>query len=87
MKLLLCKNCGDVFSISTQKEKTCSCGKTTGMYTDNLNAWYTGDFAVPIGFANTDFNFALRVQPQSGIGQTFTAFIIPKVCETFKKVG
>jgi hypothetical protein len=46
MKLLLYGKCGDVFSISTKKKKTCECGATKGMYTDNLNAWYSGDAAL-----------------------------------------
>ncbi len=37
MKLLYCEHCGDMFNL-TGKMKKCSCGKTFGKYTDDINA-------------------------------------------------
>ncbi len=67
--------------------KFCVCGETFGVYTDGLNAEYGGDDAVPLGFANSSFSAALRKQPESGWGESFEAFVIPKKCETYKKVS
>ena len=83
MKLLLCRNCGDVFSLS-KNTKSCSCGETKGRYIDNLNAWYSGIDALPLGFANNSFITAINNQPDSGWGKSFEAFVIEKDCETFK---
>jgi hypothetical protein len=64
--------------------KHCDCGGTTGMYIDEINANYSGRYAVPLGIDNNSF-----IDARNNIGQTsttFEAFIIPKNCETFKKV-
>lgn len=85
MKLLLCRNCGDIFPLLKQ-HRECSCGETYGKYLDDLNAEYCGDHAVPLGFANSTFLKALREQPARGMGVEFTAFVIAKECKTMKKV-
>jgi hypothetical protein len=36
-----------------------------------------------LGFANNSLENAIKNQPQSGIGELFTAFVIPKQCSTF----
>ena len=81
MKLLYCNNCGSIFNL-TYGEKTCGCGKTRGKYNDNLNAEYSGEDAIPIGFNNYTFATALNSQPDNGMGERFEAFIIPKKCDT-----
>ena len=86
MKLILCKECSDVFKLSQEEVRTCSCGKCSGKYTDYLNAWYSGEPAVPIGFANRSLIKAIKLQPQEGMGEKFEAFVIPKDCPTFKKL-
>jgi len=86
MKLLLCKGCGDVFSIRVDEERSCTCGKTKGEYVNKLDAIYSGDDAIPLGFRNGSFVDALRNQPDSGFGDDFTAFVISKDCPTFRKV-
>jgi hypothetical protein len=83
MKLLLCLECDDVFNLDYE-EKNCKCGKTRGKYVDQINAVYSGH-AVPLGFNNISLAAAVRNQPEQGEGEEFTAFIIPKVCPTFKK--
>lgn len=83
MKLLFCKDCGSVFSLSYE-EKKCDCGKTSGKYQiDGLHAEYSGQ-GIPIGFANNSFGFALKHQPKQGLGQEFQAFVIPEICSTFE---
>lgn len=78
MKLLFCKSCFDLFSLSGEL-KSCGCGKSSGNYlSDGLNA-------VPIGFSNPSFIAAIETQPKQGQGKDFTAFIIPENCKTFKK--
>lgn len=85
MKLLLCKECQDIIRLVDVK-RTCKCGKVGGRYIDDLNAVYFGDMAVPIGFANSSLVSAVRNQPKNGMGENFTAFVIPKVCSTYKLV-
>ena len=86
MKLILCKNCEDIVRLR-KEERFCKCGKCSGKYTDNLNAWYKGgDNVVPLGFANSSLISALRNQPKEGWGENFTAFVIPEICDTFKKI-
>lgn len=84
MKLLFCGICGDIFNLDLT-EKTCRCGETKGKYVNLLNAVYSGDKAIPLGIANHTFRNALQNRPISGKGETFTAFVIPQNCETFKK--
>lgn len=84
MKLLYCRECGDIFSLRTE-EKRCRCkAKTRGAYeADCLHAWYAGDSAVPLGALNGSFHDAVRNQPLGGLGEHFEAFVIPQVCPTF----
>ena len=59
MKLIFCKECQSVFSLSFSK-KTCDCGKSWGRYMrDGLNAEYGGT-VIPLGFANASFIAALN---------------------------
>lgn len=89
MKLLFCKKCQDIFKL--QKEiRSCFCGDTKGRYLDNLNAEYSGKYAIPLRFANSTLVAAIRVyddnwQIHKEHGIEFKAFIIPKKCDTFKR--
>ena len=83
MKLLFCKNCQDIVRLFDET-RVCKCGKTSGAYINELDAWYSGDYAIPIGFQNSSLGTALRNQPEEGLGFNFTAFVIPKECPTFK---
>lgn len=85
MKLIFCSHCSDVFKLHLGKTKKCGCGRSWGQYGDYLNATY-GGLAVPLGFANPSLVEAMKGQPIDGDGKTFTAFVIPKNCPTFKKV-
>ena len=86
MKLLFCTKCGDMFAVIPKKIRSCECGAVSGAYEDDgLNAWYAGNTAVPFGFLNSSFMAAVIQQPERGNGKEFTAFVIPKVCPTFKK--
>jgi hypothetical protein len=87
MKLLLCVNCQDVIRLIHNEERTCLCGRVKGKYLDEINAVYSGDSAIPIGFNNSDLSCALQEQPKSGMGKRFEAFVIPQECLTFKKNG
>ncbi len=85
MKLVLCTNCGSVFSLAVGRVKTCDCGQCSGQYTDNLYAEYTGINAIPLGFANQSLVGAIKNQPENGMGKEFTAFVIPKDCGTLRR--
>jgi len=85
MKLILCTKCQDVVRLIQENERSCECGNCSGQYTDELNAWYKGDTVIPLGFANNTLLMALLNQPDCGWGENFTAFVIPKECDTFKK--
>lgn len=81
MKLLYCPNCGDLFNLSYET-KSCMCEHSSGKYTDDINAIYSG--GIPIGFANSSFIKAIKNQPEKGMGEVFTAFVIPQICPTMK---
>lgn len=83
MKLLLCIECSDVFSL-TYDEKKCGCGKTSGKYVDKLNATYSGS-AIPLGFNNRSLIDSVVEYHKTGKGIDFTAFVIGSDCRTFIK--
>ncbi|PYF05637.1 hypothetical protein BJ095_11746 [Ureibacillus chungkukjangi] len=82
MKLLMCLECNDIFNLD-MSEKSCRCGRSKGKYINHQLAEYTGKSAVPLGFSNPSIIQAIKDQPNEGMGKEFTAFIIPKNCETF----
>lgn len=84
MKLLYCKGCGAVFSLSMDKRE-CFCGGCGGYYIDVINARWWGE-AIPLGFQNSSFNWALVNQPPLPSGILFNAFVIEHDCTTFKRV-
>jgi len=79
MKLLLCKKCSEIYSLS-KETKTCTCGKTSGRYLDKGNIEYTGgDNVFVLGFSNSSLINALIEHKDSNVmGTEFTAFVIPK---------
>lgn len=87
MKLLLCLICEDVIRLPSDKQEiSCNCGETKGKYLDSLNAEYSGKNAIPLGFDNSSLVRAVQRQPESGIGYRFEAFVIPRTCDTFRRV-
>lgn len=84
MKLLFCKSCQDVFRL-TGIERACRCGAVRGRYVDDINAVYAGSDAVPLGFKNSIFAWAVTKQPEEGEGLRFDAFVIPVECATFQR--
>ncbi|AIF53535.1 hypothetical protein [Pelosinus sp. UFO1] len=92
MKLLYCRECGDVFNLAFSK-KSCTCGKVYGQYEeDGLHATYSGS-GIPLGIHNISFSSAIIEQDalnrQMEIpfqGSRFEAWVIPKNCDTFKKL-
>jgi hypothetical protein len=84
MKLLYCRNCGDVFSLKRcepSEARRCTCGGTSGYYVDDLNAVYSGQQAIPLGFDNPDF---LRAVGSAGrTAKVFIAFVMPDPATTF----
>jgi hypothetical protein len=84
MKLLYCKKCGDIFNL-THKEKICSCGETSGLYIDNINAEIKGD-CIPLGFANSTFRAAFKIRRlEPDTNPLFTAFFIPENAESVRR--
>lgn len=81
MKLIHCNKCGDVVTLRVH-ERWCECGSSGGRYlADRLHAEIWGE-CTPLGFHNALFGNALNAQPEEGMGRSFEAFIIPKVCPT-----
>ncbi len=86
IKLLFCRNCKRVFSLTGTKQD-CPCGECGGVYPDGVNAQIWGN-ALPLGFDNTSFFSALGNQPEeTGMGgRPFTAFVIEQNCPTVEHV-
>jgi len=84
MKLLYCKHCKDIFNLKPSI-KSCECGKSSGYYTDDLNAVYSGE-CVPLGIANGTFMQAVKHPPMYEPSVNIVAFIIPEICKTFKRL-
>ncbi|WP_185242763.1 hypothetical protein [Citrifermentans bremense] len=81
MKLIFCPYCRDVVKLRLDGYRTCCCGRSGGMYVDQLNAVIRGD-SIPLGFRNDEFFSALRNRPEEGLGKEFSAFVIPVKCPT-----
>jgi len=81
MKLLLCPHCEDVVKLGKKRMRKCRCGKCAGKYIDKINAIIYGP-AIPIGFDNLSLMEAINNRPEDGLGSRFTAFVIPKKCDT-----
>lgn len=85
MKLIFCPHCHDIVKLIFNCQRDCKCERSGGWYVDDLNAVYVGD-AIPLGFNNQTLVSAIRNQPESGMGKGFRAFVIPKKCDTFKRL-
>jgi hypothetical protein len=89
MKLILCRKCGSVRSLSVGHEKIihCDCRASWGYYTDDINAVIGGE-AVPLGFSNRSLSDALRRNKSHtdvNMGEDFRAFIIPEGASSVKR--
>lgn len=86
MKLLYCRLCYDVIKLD-YITRWCKCRKVGGRYNaDGYHAKYWGEFAVPLGFANSSLVQAILDQPEEGMGERFEAFVIPKECPTLRRL-
>ena len=92
MKLLYCLNCHTFISLDDNYQ-CCPCGKTLGWYGEDGNtAYYTGEYAIPIGFNNHSFNLAISNQenkgksPRGTYGWEFESFIYERDSEDRKSV-
>lgn len=85
MKLIYCRACHDMVALVPDALRSCRCGQSSGYYGDNVNALFFGDHAMPVGFTNSSFRYALENQPFDGDGQLFKAFVIPHKCSTFRR--
>lgn len=85
VKLIICTHCRDIVKL-TRIRRYCFCGRAYGQYlSDGVQAEIAGE-AVPIGFANHSFQFALDNRPDEGAGFVFEAFVIPVRCDTVTKL-
>jgi len=81
MKLIYCPVCHDILKLQSGNHRQCLCGKSWGSYWANgVDATIGGD-AIPLGIDNRAFHDALLHRPKTGLGRTFTAFVIPERCE------
>lgn len=78
MKLLFCPACHDLLRIYPGDWRRCQCGKSAGRYDRHgIEGEFAGE-AVPLGIVNESLVAALQNRPDSGKGERFTAFVIPK---------
>jgi hypothetical protein len=77
-----------VIRLQVEEKRRCKCGKSGGVYKDDLNAVYWGDNAVPMGFSNQDLARAIKYveKIRGDKGHVFDAFVIKSDCPTFRKV-
>ena len=86
MKLFLCPTCGDVIRLR-EHARQCYCRESWGRYmADGLHAEIGGK-AIPLGFVNASLAAAVRNRPESGKGERFTAFVIPRSAPRVKVAG
>lgn len=87
MKLLLCQECQDVFSLH-MNPRHCRCGKTAGRYVNNVDATVTGPCFV-LGFDNHSLIDALMRhrmgRRDDNMGWVFEAFVIPENAASVKR--
>lgn len=83
MKLVHCRNCADIIKLH-YGPRQCSCGLTSGYYTDPHKAVYGGSFAVPLGIDNISFVQAVKNGRQDE-PVFFDAFLIEENCPTFTR--
>jgi hypothetical protein len=82
MKLVYCRECQDVFKLTTKELRFCECGESAGSYKpDGLHALIYGA-AIPLGFDNGSLLRALQQRAPGDFkrpryGTRFEAFVIP----------
>ena len=86
MKIIFCPNCTDFYNLR-HETKSCSCGATSGKYTDDLNADVFGENAIVLGIDNTSFVKAAKdfIQNKPNRGKNFDAFVIGLSAGTVKR--
>jgi len=78
MKLLFCRNCGDVLKLQLGR-RTCECGDSRGKYlADGDSAEISGPNATVIAIDNVTLAEAITNQPQTGRGTDFKAWVFAK---------
>lgn len=84
MKLIFCRSCQDVVRLRIDSTRKCDCGQCGGHYTDDKNAEYWGETAVPLGIDNPSLAEASFPYGSRNID----AFVLPANCGTMtKRVG
>jgi hypothetical protein len=88
MKLIFCPICQDIKKLTDKHAVECECGRSWGIYLDEINAEYGGQ-AIPLGIANASLAVALKNRPTDSTttGSLFDAFVIPSNCASCVKVG
>ncbi len=79
MKLIYCPDCKDIVRLMGDT-RVCKCGGSRGRYLNELVA-VIGGRAIPLGFTNDSFLWALKRRPEYGLGVMFNAFVIPVECD------
>ena len=85
MKLIYCSNCKDIYNLN-YKMKSCSCGKTKGIYVDRDNVLYGGDFATCLGLDNNGIAVALENQRLDGYAVRFDSYVCALFCDSTIKI-
>lgn len=86
MKLLYCSLCEDIRALQLDSIVVCRCGKTSGRYTDNVNAEYIGAGYL-LGISNASFALATRrYRADSTQNVPFEAFTIPSNAASARRV-
>lgn len=88
MKLVLCIQCGDIFSLRINT-RGCACGSSRGRYVDSnmVTAEISGSNSVVISFNDLDLRCAIDNQVTRGrAANEFAAYIAPKDIKTVKMV-
>ena len=84
MKLLYCKNCGDIIRLSRSGQH-CECGACIGFYRNDLEATIIGP-GVPLGIGNESLRKGIEAFNAGDIpaehGYTVDAFVISREAST-----
>lgn len=86
MKILYCKNCGELYSLKGHSEKSCTCGRTSGILEGEL-AKYKGDpFLVTISDQSLSNGLLKQIQLQITEPQVIETFLMSPQSAAFKQV-
>lgn len=78
VKLILCPACADIVRLVVGQIRLCSCKKSSGSYDDNGKTARVDGLAIPIGIDNNSLSHAIRRWRNSGVSESFTAFVYPR---------